>query len=327
MFGGNNGGCGGNVTFGDTWAWNGSSWVQPQPATSPAPRAGAGMAPNAGSGGVLLFGGQDPNAYPGDGLLIAVFNDTWAWDGNAQTWTQQFPAVAPPARALIPNEMVFDASTGTVVVFGGSDGAWNALGDTWTWDGTAWTQQFPPVSPPARLNHAMAYDAHTGMVVVFGGQPDTSGYTIFGDTWTWDGATWTQQFPPVSPPARGVANMTYDDASGSTVLFGGTDGMNFYQDTWVWNGTTWAQIFPATTPPDRYAAVMAFDNANQSVVLFGGYSSGCQLNDTWVGAGSAFSAPGPASTARTPSTLGGASRGGHRAGDGVRWAAPRAQQR
>jgi hypothetical protein len=55
--------------------------------------------------------------------------------------------------------MAYDAATGTVVLFGG--GGNHDLGDTWTWDGTTWTQQAPATHPAARLSASMAYDAAT----------------------------------------------------------------------------------------------------------------------------------------------------------------------
>ncbi len=57
------------------------------------------------------------------------------------------------------------------------------LGDTWTWDGTTWTQQHPAVHPPARRYAAMAYDAATGAAVLFGGGGRPG---LLGDTWTWE---------------------------------------------------------------------------------------------------------------------------------------------
>ena len=49
----------------------------------------------------------------------------------------------------------------------------------------------------------MAYDAATGTVVLFGG---LGGHGDLGDTWTWNGTTWTQQAPsdqPARPDRRG----------------------------------------------------------------------------------------------------------------------------
>ena len=76
----------------------------------------------------------------------------------------------------------------------------------------------------------MAYDPATGNVVLFGG---ADALQRFGDTWTWDGTTWTKQAPATSPPARYSASMAYDAATGNVVLFGGQGGA-FLGDTWTW---------------------------------------------------------------------------------------------
>jgi hypothetical protein len=56
--------------------------------------------------------------------------------------------------------MAYDAARGEVVLFGGWDGT--LLGDTWTWDGTTWTEEHPAISPPARILMGMAYDPGRG---------------------------------------------------------------------------------------------------------------------------------------------------------------------
>ena len=39
-------------------------------------------------------------------------------------------------------------------------------------------------------------------VILFGGVPTAAGGPdVLGDTWEWDGATWTQVATPLSPPA------------------------------------------------------------------------------------------------------------------------------
>ncbi|HEY3955205.1 MAG TPA: hypothetical protein VGM53_17695 [Streptosporangiaceae bacterium] len=45
--------------------------------------------------------------------------------------------------------MAYDAATRTTVLFGGSTDR-STFGDTWTWDGSAWTRQAPAIHPPAR---------------------------------------------------------------------------------------------------------------------------------------------------------------------------------
>jgi hypothetical protein len=156
-------------------------------------------------------------------------DDTWTWNGA--TWTQQHPATSPPARQAAA--MAYDAATGTVVLFGGF-GSSSLLGDTWTWNGTTWTQQHPATSPRARQGTAMAYDAVTGAVVLFGGFNSRTSPNYLGDTWTWDGTTWTKQQPAAHPSARDVAAVA-DAATGTVVLFGGgsPDG-GVFGDTWTW---------------------------------------------------------------------------------------------
>jgi hypothetical protein len=80
----------------------------------------------------------------------------------------------------------------------------------------------------------MAYDAATSTIVLSGGE-NIHGYD-FGDTWTWDGSTWTKQAPATSPPARAFAPMTYDAATSTIVLFGGFAKGGVFGDTWTWGG-------------------------------------------------------------------------------------------
>ena len=58
----------------------------------------------------------------------------------------------------------------------------SSRGDTWEWDGTAWTQRSPASAPSPQQGHAMAYDAARGRVVLFGGHDSFRR----GDTWEWD---------------------------------------------------------------------------------------------------------------------------------------------
>jgi len=81
----------------------------------------------------------------------------------------------------------------------------------------------------------VAYDVGRNLTILFGGQADTGGkyWEALNETWAWDGANWQQQFPPTLPPARWGANMAYDHARKSIVLFGGAAGGGFREDTWL----------------------------------------------------------------------------------------------
>jgi len=165
--------------------------------------------------------------------------------------------------------MVHDAARQRIVLFGGTDGS-STFGDTWEWDGVAWTRRFPGSIPPARYRHAMAYDAARRRVVLFGGWGGTG---ILGDTWEWDGITWTRRTPRSSPPAQGHHAMAYDAARERVVLFGVRAGNVFPvpSDTWEWDGTTWTRRKPVTNPPGRLGCALVYDSTRGVMAMFGGY--------------------------------------------------------
>ena len=76
--------------------------------------------------------------------------------------------------------MVFEKSTGKVLLFGGGLVAPNrydgisvslAFGETWEWDSTtgAWVQFAPAAAPSARYDAAMVWDSKRTRAVLFGG--------------------------------------------------------------------------------------------------------------------------------------------------------------
>ena len=67
---------------------------------------------------------------------------------------------------------------------------------------------------------------------MFGGQ---GAGEHLGDTWTWDGSTWTKQHPTTHPPGPEFAAMAYDAANGTVVLFGGFTSRP--ADTWTWGSS------------------------------------------------------------------------------------------
>jgi hypothetical protein len=307
------GGLKNGSTLQDTWTWNGTTWTNVTASTvtstnTPPARSAASMDYDAATASVVLFGGYDSN---GNRL-----QDTWTWNGT--TWTNVTASTVtstntPPARFY--STMAYDAATGTLVLFGGNGVSGN-IQDTWTWNGTTWTNVTAPTvtstnTPPARYNSAMAYDAATGTVVLFAGYASSSGF--LQDTWTWNGATWTNATAATitsanTPSARDVPTMTYDPATGTVVLFGGGNLSSTLQDTWTWNGTTWTNVSAATitstnTPSPRGSSMMAYDAATGAVVLFAGYNSG-SLQDTWTYAAGTFTAPttnvSTAATTQTP---------------------------
>lgn len=187
-------------------------------------------------------------------------------------WRLTSAAVAPPARE--DHAMTTDPARGEVLLFGGRAVDGNLLGDTWTWDGTAWTRR-TVTGPPVRRAAALAFHAPSGRAVLFGGY-DTRG-TALADTWEWDGSAWIQAFPATAPGARAAAAMAGDTAGG-LVLFGGADAAGSPSgETWLWDGTTWSRHGAAPEPSPRFGHAMTRDPAG-GVLLYGGFGAGA---DTW----------------------------------------------
>lgn len=189
LFGGCCAGHGQTWQFTDTW--DGSNWTQQSPAVQPPSRDGAAMVWDAAHQQIVLFGGRN-ELFDGTNTNATMLNDTWTWDGT--TWTEQSPATSPPAREFA--SMIYDSNSGSVVLFGGCskpdltyDCQTPQLGDTWTWDGSNWTQQQPAASPPPRAGAATAVDG-SGQPLIVGGQSGPEFNSVYGtnfvrDTWTW----------------------------------------------------------------------------------------------------------------------------------------------
>jgi hypothetical protein len=194
--------------------------------------------------------------------------------------------VTPSPRDLAG--MTYDAAHSQVVLFGGASST-AILNDTWTWNGSTWTQQTPAHSPSARTGVGMAYDAAHNQVVLFGGA--TSCCTLANDTWIWDGTDWTKRTPAHRPSERVYVQMTYDTALGEVLLFAGQNAAGPFDDTWAWNGTDWTQLTPAHSPPPSSGGEMVDDLAHQQVVLFSGC---CAAASTWTWDGTDWTQRTPA---------------------------------
>jgi uncharacterized protein (TIGR03437 family) len=210
---------GGSEYFNDTWVWDGVQWTQKTPAVpapSPAARIDHMMAWDGARQKIVLFGGK--GAPSSSDFTQAVMNDTWTWDGA--NWTQLSPSGSiPPARGA--GALVYDDSRQVVVLFGGYSSSGAKLNDMWEWNGTTWTPRTFSGGPAARSHHRMTYDSYRQQTVLVGGQSGVTATPYFTDIWTWDGSTWTQQHPALSPPVTESPVIAYDSARHQTLLWGG----------------------------------------------------------------------------------------------------------
>ena len=192
-------------TFGDTWEFDGSDWTSVSTVHSPAAQSGISMIYDSCRQKTVLFDRQ---------------GRTWEYNGG--DWTNITTAATPPARNLAA--MVFDPGNCRALLFGGgpNSGPSNALSDTWSYDGTNWTQINVATTPPGRWAHAMAFDTSRGRIVLFGGYgPAYPAGADNGDTWEFDGTTWAQVVPQNAPPSTEQTAMVYDQSRARIVMFGG----------------------------------------------------------------------------------------------------------
>ncbi|MDO8349080.1 MAG: kelch repeat-containing protein [Planctomycetota bacterium] len=209
------GGYSGSFNYPETWEWDGATWTLRTLAHQPGARDSHAMAYDPIRQRVVLFAGST-------GVTV---NDTWEYDGV--DWQQMAPPVSPSAR--VDHRMAWMPTIGKVVMFAGWSGS--NMDDTWTWDGASWALVSPAGKPPSRVAHGMAFDAARNRLVVFGGSYG-GGAGVRGDTWEFDGITWTQRFPLASLPARAGIAMAYDAARGATMTFGGYTLATMLADTW-----------------------------------------------------------------------------------------------
>lgn len=190
----------------------------------------------------------------------------------------------PVPQPRIYTEMAFDQGLGRSVLYGGWNGS-SALGDTWSWNGTKWTDHGTAGTAGPRVQPALCWTPWLG-VVMFGGAAAIGG-PYFGDTMAWTGTDWLATFTLGSPTPRYGHDMVLDTARNRVVMFGG------YGIGGAINTThelvqqppfsqQWFQIATNGTPPARNAHRLAYDQRRQRTVLFGGAdAAGVFLGDTW----------------------------------------------
>jgi hypothetical protein len=159
-----------------------------------------------------------------------------------------------------------------------------------------WQAVPTPVSPMARLVHGMVFDDVRGVTVLFGGGY-VNGSLLFGDTWHFDGVSWSRRTPAQSPSRRAGPAMAFDRARGRTVLFGGGLNSALFADTWEYDGVSWTPVAAPTAPSRRTDAGLAYDLRRRCCVLFGGENGTfVPLGDTWQFDGNTWTQLTPATS-------------------------------
>ncbi len=251
-------------------------------ASAPPARYDPAMVYDAKDGYLLLFGGLNATSVP--------LSDTWEY--AAGKWTELSPPHHPSARAFA--SIAYDAKDGYVVLFGGvgenASGGLTMLSDTWTFVGGQWTKLSPATHPVGRYAAVATYDTANKKVVLFGGLSVnfvTGSSTLYGDTWTFVGGTWTRLSPSVHPSPRGADGLAYDPTTGDVVLFGGCGYAAGFcgdplHDTWEFHSGGWTRL-RVTAPTHTFGFVALVENPpNGTLLLYGGADNSTVLGTTWT---------------------------------------------
>ncbi len=174
-----------------TWVWNGSTWNELSGPDAPPARAGGLLVYDEQRQYLLLCGGHGAAGY---------LQDQWLWQGDG--WRQIFPVTLPPAQARYRG--IFHERLQQIVLMAevlGDVAARQRVYQTWTWDGTNWSQYAPAQTLPGSVE-GFTYDTlHQTAVacLVTGGKaqladkqtsagaalPALAAPTLASETWVW----------------------------------------------------------------------------------------------------------------------------------------------
>jgi len=229
----------------ETWAYNIDTgvWENRHPAAEPPPRWGSMMVYDPKADRILLYGGTSWLDFS------TVLGDLWAYDYEANTWTELHPPVSPPPHHFPVLEYV--PTIDRVILFGGFQQGFTTLfNDTWAYDYShnRW-KNLNPANPPApRAYHYMAFEPTTNRIVMFGGTlhpSENEDEVPINETWVYSVAnnSWTQVFSVDTPSPRAWHVMSR--TNGPVLLFGGGASRFAYtNDTFLYRSRSnrWEQV-------------------------------------------------------------------------------------
>lgn len=295
----------------------------PPPPTYPPARFWHSMTSNGAAGGsvarIYMFGGN--GGFPDTRYL----NDLWSYSAATGLWTLLAPTGLTWPQ-LGRGNGALSCGDGKCVVFAGTSGT-KALNETWyfaeptgTNNAVSWSQvscRKPAACPSPRHLPLMAFDPTRHYHVSFGGDNDV-GPGGLGDTWTFNGTSWTRRLSSSAVPVRSFGSAVFVPSHVSNgnsitvdkvVIFGGDPYPNAPYpdplcDLWAWNGSDWDAIAAPDPKPCLVGATMGWDKsvpASPRLVVTGGFPNaggGSPNTDTWY-----FSFTGPGSGAWSKASL------------------------
>jgi len=204
------------------------------------------MAYDAESDLVVLFGGSD--LYTAE-----VLADTWAYDYEANIWTNLQPWNSAPPHHF--HDMVYHEAKDRIVLFGGFklvDGTYVPLNDIWTFDANTnmWIELYPGAPPAPRAYHTLAYESGSEKIVMFGGILDETNWPYeptIDETWVFDldRVAWTQESPKKVASSRAWHQMV-GIGKGVVLFGGGPSRFDYNSDTYTYSSRNnmWKRVNP-----------------------------------------------------------------------------------
>jgi CSLREA domain-containing protein/uncharacterized repeat protein (TIGR01451 family)/prepilin-type N-terminal cleavage/methylation domain-containing protein len=244
----------------ETWEWDGSVWSKITSAVNPPFTSDPVMAYDADRGKIVLYEQQHNTV----------------WERTGVVWAQKSPTTTPPLRDW--TGMAY-AGDGKTVIFGGSGGGLSYLGDTWTWDGSNWSNLTAQANAPVGRNrHAMAYDGVHNRAFMFGGQLASPTSDVISEMWEWNNSSWLDRgvASGSARPGYTILGAMAEAPGGKVVLFGGHD---YPTDTWEYYAGDFSDVSCTLTAPPTIQAGQ--DLTYTIVVTNKGAASGfeCSLNN------------------------------------------------
>lgn len=263
---------------------------------TPEGRAYAGMA-HVGGVGVALFGG-----FGAGGALDDLYTLALSCPSGSSSCTGAWTAVTRSGTWPAARYMHGAASDGSsLIIWGGVSAAGLPLTDTWSWNGSEWTQICDDcfVSPRGLYGLAAASTVSAGgarTIYSVGGYNDVASANgeFTNNVHRFTGSGWVDMSASSSsvplndgaqlfaPPVRHMHWAAGTDGGnlliGSGLKVSASGVETFYSDTWLWSsdGSSWLRTPNPTAsvgdvgPGARESAVAIFDEVNRDMVLFGG---------------------------------------------------------
>lgn len=245
----------------------------------------------------FLFGGRDG---------ASVRDDLWAYDLDADSWSELSPGDGPAAR--FGHEATWVDGIG-LVIFAGQAGA-NFFNDLWAYDPDASDWRELPATgdlPVARYGTCAAMGPDGRLWISHGFTADG---TRFSDTRAYDFASgaWTDETPDAGsrPVERCLHGCWWTDDGALALYAGQTTGTAALGDRWSLADGTWSQSDGAL-PPERNLYARA--RLDAGTLVFGGQAlDGGYLADLWllrddVADAAAIEVAGPAPAGRAGAEL------------------------